>query len=138
MQRMSVVISNDAFDAILTPFDFIHLGTAIYDEINVLFVGFAARLMTKEGIKTAEDYLIHKNMLDELKEGLKRIGLPDNLYSIIKELKRTEGMNFYICSNAAAKFSITAEMLLPEIDGIVGAAWFLIEKANKSEIFLQF
>ena len=29
MQKMSIVVSNDAFDAILTPFDFIHLGTAI-------------------------------------------------------------------------------------------------------------
>ncbi len=138
MQKMSIIISNDAFDAILTPFDFIYLGTAIYDEINVLFVGFAARLMTKEGIKTAENYLIHKNMLNELKEGLKRIGLKDNLYSIIQELKRNEGIHFYICSSAAAKFSITDEMLLPEIDGIVGATWFLIEKANKSEIFMQF
>ena len=67
-----------------------------------------------------------------------KAGLPTDLYEIVKALKSTGKVHFYGCSLAAAIFEVDQNDLIPEADGIVGATWFLTEKAEKATIFMQY
>ena len=68
-----------------------------------------------------------------VREGVARAGLPPEVYDIIKALKGTDCVNFYACSLAASIFGVNEGNLIPEAQGIVGAAWFLNEKAAKAD-----
>lgn len=47
-------------------------------------------------------------------------------------------MNFYACSLAGAIFGVDDKNLVSEAEGIVGASWFLNEKAAKAEHYQYF
>lgn len=136
MKTMAIIIQKDAYDLILTPLAFAYLGTAVYDEVNILCVNWAVKLLSKEGVKVKLDH--QDASLDFIKENVKKAGLPNDLYEIVKALKATGKVHFYGCSLAAAVFGVEEKDLVPEADGIQGATWFLTEKAEKASIFMQY
>ena len=73
-----------------------------------------------------------------VREGVAKAGLPPEVYDIIKALKGTGCVNFYACSLAGAIFGVNEGNLIPEAEGIVGAAWFLNEKAAKADHYQYF
>ena len=133
---MAIIIQKDAYDLILTGLAFAYLGTAVYDEINILCVNWAVKLLSKEGVKVKLDHA--DASLDHIKENLVKAGLPTDLYEIVKALKATGKVHLYGCSLAAAIFDVEQKDLIPEADGIQGATWFLTEKAEKASIFMQY
>jgi len=48
-------------------------------------------------------------------------------------LKASGCVNFYACSLAGAIFGVNESNLIPEAEGIVGASWFLNDKAAKAD-----
>ncbi|MHB1645658.1 MAG: hypothetical protein ACYCT7_02720 [bacterium] len=136
MKTMAIIIQKDAYDLILTGLAFAYLGTAVYDEVNILCVNWAVKLLSKEGVKVKLDHpdasLVH------IKENLTKAGLPTDLYEIVKVLKATGKVHLYGCALAAAIFDVSVEDLIPEADGIQGATWFLTEKAENAAIFMQY
>ncbi len=136
MKTMAIIIQKDAYDLILTGLAFAYLGTAVYDEINILCVNWAVKLLSKEGVKVKLDHA--DASLDHIKENLIKAGLPTDLYEIVKALKATGKVHLYGCSLAAAIFDVEQKDLIPEADGIQGATWFLTEKAEKASIFMQY
>ncbi len=136
MKTMAIIIQKDAYDLILTGLAFAYLGTAVYDEINILCVNWAVKLLSKEGVKIKLDHA--DASLDHIKENLVKAGLPTDLYEIVKVLKATGKVYLYGCSLAATIFDVEQKDLIPEADGIQGATWFLTEKAEKATIFMQY
>ena len=136
MKTMAIIIQKDAYDLILTGLAFAYLGTAVYDEINILCVNWAVKLLSKEGVKVKLDHA--DASLDHIKENLVKAGLPTDLCEIVKALKATGKVHLYGCSLAAAIFDVEQKDLIPEADGIQGATWFLTEKAEKATIFMQY
>jgi len=138
MGKMAIIIRDDEYDKVLTPLAFAYLGVASYDEVDLLFVNWAAKLMTEDGLKEAKVGGNHAGTDEMVKEKVRSAGLPDDLYEIIKALKETGKVNFYLCSLAAQIFGVTQENAIPEMNEIVGAMWFLTEKGNQAETFMQF
>ena len=136
MKSMAIIIQKDAYDLILTGLAFAYLGTAVYDEVDILCVNWAVKLISKEGVKIKLDH--QDASLQKIQENLTKAGLPTDLYEIVKALKSTGKVHFYGCSLAAAIFEVDQKDLVPEADGIVGATWFLTEKAEKATIFMQY
>lgn len=143
MNTMALVVREDAYDRILTPLAFAYLGTASgYDEVNILFVNWAVRALTLEGLNIiTKDVKLspnHKGSEQEVLDGLKRAGLPTDIYEIIKAIKASGKVHYYGCSLAAQIFGVESKDLIPEADGITGATWFLLEKAQKADIFMTY
>ncbi|RZD16048.1 MAG: hypothetical protein EVJ46_07600 [Candidatus Acididesulfobacter guangdongensis] len=136
MKTLAIIIQKDAYDLILTPLAFAYLGTTVYDEVNILCVNWAVKLLSKEGVKIKLDH--QDASLDLIKENVKKAGLPTDLYEIVKALKATGKVHLYGCSLAAAVFGVEEKDLIPEADGIQGATWFLTEKAEKASVFMQY
>jgi peroxiredoxin family protein len=138
MGKLAIVIRDDSYDRVLTPLAFAHLGAAVYDEVDLFFVSWSAKLLTERGLKEAKVCADHAGTDAVIKAGVRAAGLPDDLYAIIKLMKETGKINLYLCSIAGQVFGATKESAIPELNDVVGATWFLTEKAHHTECFMQF
>jgi peroxiredoxin family protein len=133
MKTLAMVIRDDSYDKILTPLAFAYLTAAEGVEVDMLFVNWAVRALTEEG--AAGLRVDGRHAVDDamVREGVARAGLPSDVYAILKALKETGSVRFYACSLAASIFGVDQGNLIPEAEGIVGAAWFLNDKMVKAD-----
>jgi peroxiredoxin family protein len=138
MNSLAIVVRDDAYDKILTPLAFAYLTASEGTQVDMLFVNWAVKALTEEG--AANLHIDGRHSADEAKvrEGVAKAGLPTEIYEVIKALKSTGCVNFYACSLAAAIFGVDETNLIPEAEGIVGAAWFLNDKAAKADHYQYF
>ncbi len=138
MESMAIVIRDDSYDKILTPLAFAYLQAAEGTSVDILFVNWAVRALTEEG--AAEMHIQGEHAKDEpmVREQVAKAGLPPEIMDILKALKATGSVNFYACSLAASIFGVTEDNLIPEAEGIIGASWFLNEKASKADHYQYF
>ena len=133
MKTMTIVIRDDAYDKILTPLAFAYLAAAEGTRVDILFVNWAVRALTEEGARALRVEGRHTDQDAWVRERVAAAGLPNDINALLKALKGTGNVNFYACSLAANIFNVTEQSLIPEASGIVGAAWFLNEKAAKAD-----
>lgn len=133
MKSMAIVIRDDSYDKILTPLAFAYLTASEGTQVDMLFVNWAVKALTAEGAAALRIDGRHAAEEAMVRAGVAKAGLPVEVYDIIKALKGTGCVNFYACSLAAAIFGVNEGNLIPEAEGIVGAAWFLNDKAAKAE-----
>jgi len=139
MKTLAMVVRQDAYDLVLTPLAFAYLGAEVYDEVNILFVNWAVRLLSKQGVEALKPSADHAGTpLDMIEEKVTAAGLPADIHDIFKKLKETGKVHLYGCSLAAKIFGVSESDLIPEADGIVGATWFLTEKAEPASVFMQY
>lgn len=138
MKSMAIVVRDDAYDKILTPLAFAYLAAAEGTQVDMLFVNWAVKALTKEGAESLKIDGRHAEQDAWVRERVAKAGLPPDIYDIIKALKGTGNVNFYACSLAGSIFGVDEKNLVPEAEGIVGASWFLNEKAAKAEHYQYF
>jgi peroxiredoxin family protein len=127
MNRIAIVVRDDAYDKVLTPLAFAFTAAASNTEVDMLFVNWAVRLLSEKGVPGESS---HPEADEWLRAQVAKAGLPPNVRDILKALKATGKVRFYACSLASQIFEVAKEDLIPEAEGIVGAGWFLEEKAN--------
>lgn len=133
MQSLAIVVRDDGYDKLLTPLAFAYLQGAEGTQVDLLFVNWAVRALTEEGARAQVVQGEHAEQDAWVREQVARAGLPAEIHEVIQALKSTGNVNFYACSLAAAIFGVTEDNLVPEASGIVGASWFLNEKAARAE-----
>ena len=136
MSKLAIIVREDAYDRILTPLAFAYLGTASDMEVDMLFVNWAAKILTKGGAENLKVSQEHEGSDEMVKAKVAEAGLSTDIYENIKTLKATGKVRMYVCSLAASIFGVTRENLVPEAEDIVGATWFLLEKAEKADTVL--
>ena len=133
MKTLAIVVRDDSYDKILTPLAFAYLQSSEGTEVDLLFVNWAVLALTVNGAKALEVEGRHHDQDAWVRVQVAKAGLPNDIYALLKALKETGHVHFYACSLAATIFGVTKENLIPEATGIVGASWFLNEKASKAE-----
>lgn len=138
MKTLAIVVRDDAYDKILTPLAFAYLTASEGTQVDMLFVNWAVKALTAEGAANLHIDGRHADDEAKVRAGVAKAGLPTEIYDVIKALKSTGNVNFYACSLAAAIFGVDETNLVPEAEGIVGAAWFLNDKAAKADHYQYF
>ncbi|MBL4615984.1 MAG: DsrE/DsrF/DrsH-like family protein [Magnetovibrio sp.] len=133
MDSMAIIIRDDSYDKILTPLAFAYLQAAEGTVVDILFVNWAVRALTEDGAAAMHIHGEHAKDEAMVREGVAKAGLPTEIMDILKALKSTECVNFYACSLAASIFGVNEDNLINEAEGIIGASWFLNEKASKAD-----
>lgn len=128
MKSLAMVIRDDSYDKILTPFAFAYLTAAEGVEVDILFVNWAVKALTEEGAKSLVVDGRHHDQDAWVRERVAAAGLPADIYELLKALKDTGSVRFYACSLASTIFGVDDNNIIPEAEGIVGAAWFLNNK----------
>lgn len=133
MKTMAIIVRDSAYDKILTPLAFAYLEAAEGVQVDMLFVNWAVRAMKVGG---AAEFKVDPAYSDQdawVRTQVEKTGLPSDLYTLLQAIKGMENVNFYACSLAASVFDVSEESLIPECSGIIGASWFLHEKAAKAD-----
>ncbi len=133
MKSMAIVVRDDSYDKILTPFAFAYLQASEGCEVSMLFVNWAVRALTEDGAKALRIQGDHAGEDARVREKVAKAGLPTEIPDLIRALKATGKVNFYACSLAASIFDVDEDNLMPEASGIVGASWFINEKAAQAD-----
>lgn len=138
MKNLAIVVRDDAYDKILTPLAFAYLTASEGTQVDMLFVNWAVKALTAEGAANLRIDGRHADDEAKVRAGVAKAGLPTDIHEVIKALKSTGCVNLYACSLAAAIFGVDETNLIPEAEGIVGAAWFLNDKAAKADHYQYF
>jgi peroxiredoxin family protein len=133
MERLAIVIRDDAYDRLYTPLTFAYVAAKKGIEVNILFVLWAVRVLTEQGAKAVKIDRQHATEEEWFKGRLQRDGDPLDIHDFIKFVKQTGNVQFYGCRLAADTFDVNESQLIPEAAGIVDSLWFLKEKAIKAD-----
>jgi peroxiredoxin family protein len=128
LERLAIVIREDAFDRVLTPLTFAFLEARNGAEVDVLFTLWSVRLLTEDGLKSAAMSAGHAHQEAWLRERLERDGDPTELRDFLAALKSTGKVRLYGCKYAAMTFDVGKDDLVPEAAGIIDPGRFLREK----------
>jgi peroxiredoxin family protein len=135
LKRFAMVVRDDGYDKILTPLAFAYVTAASGTEVDMLFVNWAVRALTRQGSKEIRMDGQHADAESAVREQVRAAGMPSEIDELLQALKGTGKVNFYACSLAASIFGVKEADLLPECSGIVGADWFINEKAATADHF---
>ena len=133
LSRLAMIVRDDAYDRVLTPLVFAYVAACSDVTVDMLFVNWGVHVVMQGEADRLPMSAGHAADDGMLRERVGHTGLPPSVPDIIRELKATGKVNIYVCSMAAHLFGATPESVLPEVDGIVGATWFLTDVAQRAD-----
>lgn len=125
LKHLAIVIRDDAFDRLLTPLTFAWEMGRQGVEVDILFVLWAVRVLSREGVNEVRIDPRYAHRETWLRERLQRDGDPLTIRDFLQLLKSTGHIRLHACKLAAATFEVTQDNLLPEADRITDPGDFL-------------
>lgn len=133
IRRLAIVIRDDAFDRLLTPLTFAWEMARKGVEVDILFVLWSVRLLTRDGVRECRMDPRYAHREDWLKQRLQRDGDPLEIHDFFKLLASTGHVRLHGCRLAAMTFDVAEDDLLPEAEGIIDPGVFLQEIAARAD-----
>lgn len=133
LKRLAIIIRDDAFDRLLTPLTFAWEMGRKGIEVDVLFVLWAVRVLSRDGVKEVKIDPRYAHREAWLRERLARDGDPLDIHDFLKLIHSTGHVRLHACRLAAATFDVGADDLISETAGIVDPGEFLTGIALRAD-----
>ena len=125
IRRLAIVVREDAFDRLLTPLTFAWEMSRQGAQVDMLFMHWAVRVLTKEGVRSVQMDPAHADREPWLRERLVRMGNPVRIHDYLKLIRATGHGRLHACRDAAQLFEVRPEDLVPEVESIIDPGRFL-------------
>lgn len=133
INRLAIIVRDDAFDRLLTPLTFAWEMGRKGVQVDILFVLWAVRVLTREGVKEVRMDARHAHREEWLRDRLSREGDPLEIHDFLRYLHGTGHVRLHGCRLAAATFDVGKEDLIPEAAGIIDPGVFLNDIALQAD-----
>ncbi|MCC5928872.1 MAG: hypothetical protein JJU28_06475 [Cyclobacteriaceae bacterium] len=131
-KRIGIIIRDDRYDKILTPL-VMALGMAEKGvQVDLLFVNWAVRALTPEGVKSLKIDGRHATEETWLRERIAKQNFPVEIHDYFKLLKATGKVTLNGCFISANAFDVRQENMIAEADDLVDTASFMEEMINEA------
>jgi peroxiredoxin family protein len=95
LNRLAIVVRDDAYDRLYTPLTFAYLAASHGAQVDILFVLWAVRVLTEQGAKSVTIAPQHATEQAWFKDRLRRDGDPLAIQDFLKMLKQTGNVHLY-------------------------------------------
>jgi peroxiredoxin family protein len=133
LERLAIVVREDAYDRILTPLTFAWLEARRGTQVDMLFTLWSVRLLAANTEPPAALSAGHAHESEWLRQRLERDGDPTDPRAFLRALKDTGNVGIYGCKYAAMTFDVDDEAVAQTAEGIVDPGWFLREKCLQAD-----
>ncbi|MES2921219.1 MAG: hypothetical protein V4819_06725 [Verrucomicrobiota bacterium] len=133
LKRLAIIIRDDAFDRLLTPLTFAYEMGRKGVEVDVLFVLWAVRVLSRDGVKEIKIDPRYADREAWLHERLQRDGDPIEIHDFLQAVKSTGHVRLHGCRLAAMTFDVNEDNLIEEADGIIDPGDFLQKIALRAD-----
>jgi len=137
MTLLAVVVSRGDFNSIVQVATLLMSAVGSGIAVRVFFRDEAIYKITRAGAPEMNLSAGYRGRESEVRANIERQGLAD-LAALFRAVKETGDARLYACSSSMAICGVTAEELLPEIDGVRGLTAFLLEDIAKADRVLTF
>ncbi len=131
------ILKDGHFESLLYAFNFASIAAVSEKKVRILFVGWAASKLIKGNMEEIDIPSSIRDHKSEFIEKLRQHKCHD-LRAQLQILKSAGDVKVYVCTLAASIWGVTAENMIPEVDGIIGSPNFLLREAKNAEQILTF
>ncbi|MCS7185550.1 MAG: DsrE/DsrF/DrsH-like family protein [Armatimonadetes bacterium] len=112
MADLAIVVREGAYDRILTPLAFAYLAASSGQEVEILFVNWAVRTLSKNHADELPISAERAGNEEWLKNQIESAGFPAKISDLIHALERTGKVKLYACTLAAQIFGVSEDDLI--------------------------
>ncbi len=133
-KKLAIVVQGGTLDKLYCAFILSSTAVAMDMEAHMYFTFWGLNMLVKGAMEKAGLPATYKHLEAQMKRNLVKMKYPTP-YEMLKRLKQSGLCKIYACSPSMEMFGMKKEMLVPEVDEIIGAATFL-EVATESDVSL--
>lgn len=123
-KKLAIAVQGGTIDKLYSAFILASTAVAMDMEAHLYFTFWGLQMLVKGAMEKAGLPATYKHLEEKMRKNLEKMKYPTP-YEMLKRLKQSELFKMYACSPTMEMFSIKKEDLIPEVEGIVGAATFL-------------
>ena len=123
-KKMAIIAHSGTLDKLYPVLMLASAGAAMDVETHIFFTFWGLEALKKGGLENAKLPGMMRLGTGMMKDRMKKSKVPP-LTEILKKSKEMGNLKIYACSTTMELMNVKEEDLIPEVDGIVGAASFL-------------
>ncbi len=135
-QKLALIVKSDSYEDLVLALSFAGIAVNAGITVSMFFTSRGARVVRKGGFEEVEE-----RDLDELgekyRDRCKEMGFT-NLAEVLRDLKSKGRLWVYICTRGGKAGDIAPQDLIPEVDGVMGTATFLVQEVMTANATLTF
>lgn len=133
-KKMSIIVHSGSLDKLYPVLMLSSAGGSMDMEVHMFFTFWGLNALKKGGLDNAKLPGVMSLGTGMMKGKIKNVGVP-TLPELLEMSHDTENVKIYACSTTMRMMDVKEEELIPEVDDIVGAPFFL-ELAAETDIQL--
>ena len=136
IQKLALTVKSDGYEDLVLAIVFAGIAVNSGMQVSMFFTSRASRVLRKGGFEEVESMPLDE-IGEKYRERCAEMGFT-NLAGVLGQLKDKGLLKVYICTRGMRAFDIRLDELIPQCDGVMGTANFLLKEVMSADANLSF